>query len=241
MIKSRDRLAESGPAIILTIMKIFLLLAHPEPRSFNGALYQTAQEVLRRAGHEVETSDLYAMQFNPVSGRHNFTTIKNPEYFKPQIEEMHATEMGGFAPDLETEMRKLEACDLMIWQFPLWWFGLPAILKGWADRVFAMGRTYGGDRFYENGVFQGKRALLSLTTGGPAPVYQPGGWNGDLQAILRPIQRGIFRFTGFQVLSPHVVYAPVRLSPEERQAILLAWEERLLRLPEESPIDPGTY
>jgi putative NADPH-quinone reductase len=114
------------------------------------------------------------MKFDPVSDRRNFTTVKNPDYFKQQIEEMHATEVGGFAPDVEAELRKMEACDLMIWQFPLWWFGLPGILKGWADRVFAMGRTYGGERFYENGVFKGKRALLSLTTGGPEAVYQKG-------------------------------------------------------------------
>jgi len=46
----------------------------------------------------------------------------------------------------------------MIWQFPLWWFGLPAVLKGWVDRVLAMKRTYGGGRIYETGVFRGKRA-----------------------------------------------------------------------------------
>jgi hypothetical protein len=97
----------------------------------------------------------------------------------------------------------------MIWQFPLWWFGLPGILKGWADRVFAMGRTYGGERFYENGVFKGKRALLSLTTGGPEAVYQKGGWNGDIHAMLRPIQRGILRFTGWEVLAPNIVYAEI--------------------------------
>lgn len=54
----------------------------------------------------------------------------------------------------------------MIWQFPLWWFSVPGILKGWVDKVFAMGRTYGGGRIYEKGVFQGKKAMLSLTTGG---------------------------------------------------------------------------
>ena len=43
----------------------------------------------------------------------------------------------------KAEIAKLEGCDLMVWQFPLWWFGLPGPLKGWVDRVFAMGRTYG--------------------------------------------------------------------------------------------------
>src|SRR6202142_1330282 len=196
-------------------MNVFLLNAHPEPRSFNGALFRTAQDTLRAAGHAVTVSDLYAMKFDPVSDRRNFTSVKNPEFFKQQIEEMHATEVGGFAPDVEAELRKMETCDLMIWQFPLWWFGLPGILKGWADRVFAMGRTYGGERFYENGVFKGKRAMLSLTTGGPAPAYVRGGFNGDINAILRPVQRGMLQFVGFEVLAPQIVYGPVRLQQDQ--------------------------
>ena len=222
-------------------MKALIVFAHAEPESFNGALLRVALETLRTAGHSVEVSDLYAMKFDPVSDRRNFTTVKNPGFFKQQIEEMHATEVGGFAPDVEAELRKVEACDLMIWQFPLWWFGLPGILKGWADRVFAMGRTYGGDRFYENGVFKGKRALLSLTTGGPAAAYQKGGWNGDLHAILRPVQRGILRFTGWNVLEPHIVYGPVRVSDEERAACLNSWAARLRAIESEQPIDVGEY
>lgn len=222
-------------------MKAFLILAHPEPKSFNGALFQTAQEALRAAGHSVVVSDLYAMKFDPVSDRRNFTTVKDPSFYKQQIEEMHATEVGGFAPDVDTEIRKVEACDLMIWQFPLWWFGAPAILKGWVDRVFAMGRTYGGDRFYENGAFKGKRALLSVTTGGPGPAYVKGGWNGDIHAILRPIHRGMLRFTGFDVLAPHLVYAPVRANDAERKAALGAWADRLRRIEGETPVDVGQY
>jgi hypothetical protein len=74
-------------------------------------------------------------------------------------------------------------------RFLLWRFRLPGILKGWADRDFVMGRICGGERFYEKGVFKGKRALLSVTTGGPKAVYQKGGWNGDIHAILQPIQQ----------------------------------------------------
>ncbi len=222
-------------------MNVLLINAHAEPQSFNGALFRAAQETFAEAGHSVQTSDLYAMKFDPVSDRRNFTTVKDAGYFKQQIEEMHATEVGGFAPDIEAELRKAESCDLMIWQFPLWWFGLPAILKGWVDRVFAMGRTYGGDRFYENGVFKGKRALLSVTTGGPLAAYQPGGFNGDIEAILRPIHRGILRFTGWDVLAPHIVYGPVRLSEEERAASLNAWATRLRNIGRETPIEVGNY
>jgi putative NADPH-quinone reductase len=124
--------------------------------------------------------------FDPVSSRKNFTTVKDPSYFKQQVEEMYATEVNGFAEDIESEIRKLESCDLMIWQFPLWWFGLPAALKGWVDRVFALGRTYGGGRYYETGIFRGKRALLSLTTGGQEDAYRKGGLNGIAAKITSP-------------------------------------------------------
>jgi len=222
-------------------MNVFIINAHAEPQSFNGAMFRTAEETMSAAGHSVQVSDLYAMKFDPVSDRRNFTTVKNAEYFKQQIEEMHATEAGGFAADIEAELRKAESCDLMIWQFPLWWFGLPAILKGWVDRVFAMGRTYGGDHFYENGVFKGKRALLSVTTGGPAEAYRPGGFNGDIGSILRPIHRGMLRFTGWDVLAPNIVYGPVRLSEDERMASLKAWAVRLRTIGNEMPIDVGEY
>jgi NAD(P)H dehydrogenase (quinone) len=222
-------------------MKVFLVYAHAEPKSFNGALFQTAQDTLRAAGHVVTVSDLYAMEFDPVSDRRNFVTVKNPDFFKQQIEEMHATEVGGFAPDVEAELRKMEACDLMIWQFPLWWFGLPAILKGWADRVLAMGRTYGGGKVYDTGVFKGRRALLSLTTGGPAASYQPDGLNGDINGVLRPIHRGILQFVGFEVLAPQICYAPVRLPAEDRTAVLAVWADRLRGIEHERAFEVGRY
>lgn len=222
-------------------MKVFAVLAHPEHQSFNGAMYRTAIETFMAGGHEVKTSDLHAMQFDPVSGRHNFITVKDPDYFKQQIEEMHATEAYGFADDIETEIQKIEWCDLMIWQFPLWWFGVPGILKGWVDRVFAMGRTYGGDRIYGNGVFKGKRAMLSLTTGGPPPAYVKGGFNGDITAILRPIQRGMLQFVGFEVLAPQIIYGPVRLEQGQRTELLTAYAQRLRAIQDEKPIEVGTY
>jgi NAD(P)H dehydrogenase (quinone) len=222
-------------------MRIFIVYWHPEPQSFNGAMFRTAQETLTALGHEIQISDLYKMNFDPVSSRLNFTTIKDSNYFKQQIEELHATENNGFSPQIETEIQKIAWCDFMIWQFPLWWFGLPAVLKGWVDRVFAMGRVYGGGQFYENGVFQGKRAMLSLTTGGSQEMYFKDGFNGDITGILRPIQRGMLEFVGFSVLTPHIVYAPVRLTEVERKHVLVTYAERLKNIAEESPIQIGSY
>ena len=120
-------------------MRVFIVHAHPEPMSFSGAMTRTATAALADAGHEVVVSDLYAIGFNPVSGRHNFTTVSDPDYYRQQAEEAHAATHDGFAPELQREMDHLFWCDALVVQFPLWWFGLPAILKGWVDRVFASG------------------------------------------------------------------------------------------------------
>jgi NAD(P)H dehydrogenase (quinone) len=222
-------------------MNIFIVYWHPEPLSFNGALFAKARETFIGEGHETKTSNLFEMGFDPVSSRKNFSTIKDPHYFKQQIEELHATESEGFSTEIEAELRKIEWCDLMIWQFPLWWFGLPAAMKGWVDRVFVMGRTYGNGHFYQTGIFSGKKAMLSLTTGGPEEAYLPEGFNGDIKSILRPIQRGILQFVGFSVLKPHIVYGPAHLQEEQRREHLEHYAIRLQRIFDEQPIPVGNY
>ncbi|MBP7687961.1 MAG: NAD(P)H-dependent oxidoreductase [Thermoflexales bacterium] len=222
-------------------MKAFIVYWHPEPQSFNAAMFQTACEALATAGHDVKTSNLYEMQFDPVSSRKNFATVKDPDYLKLQLEEMHATANHGFSAEIEAEIEKMEWCDLMIWQFPLWWFGLPAVLKGWADRVLAMGRAYGGGRVYQNGVFGGKRAFLSLTTGGSEDAFRVDGFNGDLAGILRPIHRGILQFTGFTVLAPQVVHGPVRMTDAQRKQALASYASRLQAIGSEAPFEVGSY
>ena len=217
-------------------MNALIVHAHEEPKSFNGAMKDTAVRVLREAGHEVVVSDLYAMNFNPVGGRHDFATLTDPAYFKYGVEQTKATDSKTFAPDVAAEQGKLFRADLLIFQFPLWWFGLPAILKGWVDRVFAAGLTYGGGRWYSNGVFKGKRAMLSLTTGGGPSIYSPRGLNGDIDTLLFPIQHGMLYFVGFGVLPPFVAWAVARSSQHEREEYLRAYARRLRGWREEEPI-----
>src|SRR5262249_25378617 len=214
---------------------------HPERRRFNGAMFATICTTFAALNHEVKASDLHRMRFDPVSGRRNCATVTERDYFKPQVERRYARAQRGFSVELESEIGKLDCWDLMIWEFPLWWFGLPAIFKGWVDRVFAMGRTYGNGRYYDSGVFRGKRALLSLTTGSSEEAYRRGGFNGEIAGILRPIQRGVLQFVGFDVLAPQIVYAPARLTTDERTTRLAALSTRLRTIAAESPIDVGAY
>jgi NAD(P)H dehydrogenase (quinone) len=207
----------------------------------NGAMFNTAITTLQEARHDVKTSDLYAMRFNPTSDRANFTSVHNDTFFKQQLEEQHASRVHGFAADIAAEQEKLAWCDVMIWQFPLWWFSIPAILKGWVDRVFAMGTSYGNGHIYETGIYTGKKAMLSLTIGGPEDAYSKDGLHGDLENMLKPIHRGIFQFTGFSVLEPQVIHGPARISPEERALALEEWTNRLTQIAEEAAIELTAY
>lgn len=198
-------------------MNILIVHAHPEPKSFNGALTRRAVDTLAAEGHRVVVSDLYAMGFNPVSDRRNFKAQSNPEYYKQQVEEKLAHETDSFADDIRAEMDKLFACDALIFQFPLWWFSVPAILKGWVDRVFACHRVYGGGKWYNNGSFVGKRAMCSVTIGSASTLYEPTGLHGDIHdQVLFHINHGMLAFTGFTVVKPFLVHGPARMTPEQR-------------------------
>jgi NAD(P)H dehydrogenase (quinone) len=209
-------------------MKALIVYAHEEPKSFNAALLKSTVDTLSGMGMTVTVSDLYAMNFDPVGGKRDFTTLHEPDYFKYAVEQTHATTAGTFVPELAAEHKKLLEADLLLFQFPLWWFGLPAILKGWVDRVFAAGLIYGGGKWYSNGIFQGKRAMLCLTTGGPANMYSPRGLSGDIDTILYPIQHGMLYFVGYGVLPPMVCWSAARVSDEKRAEYLAQYQQRLL-------------
>ncbi len=217
-------------------MNVLIVRAHHEPKSFSSALADQAAKTLGELGHTIVVSDLYADKFDPVSDRRNFTSVKDPSYLKQQVEEAHATEVNGFAPDLEKEIKKLEAADLLIFSFPIWWFGMPAILKGWVDRVYASGRIYGGPQIYETGLGKSKkRGLILMTTGGGPDVYGGYGVNPPLSTVLAPIQHGVFWFNGFLPLAPFVAWSPVRISQEERGHYLAQLDQRLRSLDNEKP------
>ncbi len=209
------------------MVQVLIVHAHPEPQSFNGAMTDRAIATLVQLGHQVSVSDLYALEFGPVSSRENFLEVRDPAYLKLQNEEMHASQEGGFAPELEAEIGKIESADFVIFQFPLWWWGLPAIMKGWVDRTFAMGRIYSRGGTLTNGSGLQKKAILSLTTGAPGAFFSVAGPYAPLNDILMPVEQGILRYVGFEVLQHHAVHQPARLSQEEREQELESWADRL--------------
>jgi len=208
-------------------MNFLFVVAHPEPASFTTSLAWHGMHAVKKAGHSVELVDLYEIGFDPVSDRRNFLAEANPNRFDQQVEERLASATDGFSAELQREMDRLAACDMLVLQFPIWWLGMPAIMKGWIDRVFAIGRTYGGGRWFDRGMMRGKRAMLAVTIGGPEEAYSEQGIYRPAGEVLRPINHGILGFCGFDVIEPFLAFAPARQSERERLDVFAAYGERL--------------
>lgn len=213
-------------------MNVLIVFAHNEPRSFNAAMKDLVVDFLRGTGHELVVSDLYAMSFNPVASAADFSQRANPDYLVYALEQRHAYTTGNMAPDIATEVDNLKWADLIIFNFPIYWYGMPAIMKGWIDRVFISGYCYGGRRIYDRGGLKGKSAMLTISLGGQKHMFGPGGIHGELDVMLRPILQGMLGYVGLQVLTPFVAYHVPYISHELRQEILADYREHLGKLGE---------
>lgn len=194
---------------------VLWLSAHPEPRSLGGSLRDTGIARLRARGHEVLESDLDAMRWDPVL-RPGDAGVPGPP--------SEAAQSGGrfdatgdlrrayiartLVPEIRAEQAKLRAADAVVVQFPLWWYAMPAILKGWFDRVFVSGFAFGTDPVSgrrlrsEQGRFAGTRALAVITLGDRPQAIGPRGISGELQELQFGLLHGTFAYTGMSVLPP---------------------------------------
>ncbi|CAN7692835.1 NAD(P)H-dependent oxidoreductase [Caballeronia sp. LjRoot29] len=225
-------------------MKVLIVYAHPEPTSLNGALRDVAVHELEAQGHEVRVSDLYAMNWKAEIDRADFPLLGPDQRLQVAPASAQAFASNTLTADVKAEQDKLVWADVLILQFPLWWFSMPAILKGWVDRVYAFGFAYGvgeqserrwGDRYGE-GTLAGKRAMLLVTTGGWEEHYSARGINGPIDDLLFPINHGILFYPGYTVLPPFVSYRVDRLDEAGFLAVSSRLRERMKTIETIPPI-----
>jgi NAD(P)H dehydrogenase (quinone) len=225
-------------------MNVLLVYAHPEPRSLNGSIRDFTVDRFVRAGHTVEVSDLYAMRWKASIDADDFPQRDPGQPFRPSADSKRAFAEAAQTPDVAAEQDKLRRADLVIFQFPMWWFSMPAIMKGWFERVYAYGFAYGvgehseqrwGERYGE-GAFRGKRAMLVVTTGGWAEHYSQRGINGPIDELLFPIQHGMLFYPGFDVLPPFVVFKSSAMDTTRHSETLSALGARLDHAMQDAPI-----
>ena len=197
-------------------MNVLVVYAHQEPASFTGSMKNTAIETLSAQGHSVVVTDLYAQCFSAVAQKWDFVTTSG-KHFNYMLEQKHAAKLDfAFSPDIVGELEKIQQANLIIFVFPIWWFGPPAILKGWFDRTLAMGVTWDSGRIYENGLLKGKQAMVIAGGGGPAEYYKKDGKHkAMINEILHPINHGTLAFCGLSVHEPFVALNVLGSTPEQ--------------------------
>ncbi|MFE1175807.1 NAD(P)H-dependent oxidoreductase [Streptomyces sp. NPDC058773] len=223
-------------------MKVLWLFAHPDQRSLSGALKDEGLRALDAQGHRHRVSDLYAMKWNPV--------VDAADYGHDPADRLRVGEAserayagGDLAPDIRAEQQKLDWADTLIVQFPLWWYGMPALLKGWFDRVFVKGFAFGitdpatgRPQRYGDGKLAGKRAMVITTAGARAATLGPRGVNGDLNDLLFPLQHGTLWYTGIAVVPPLLIPGADRTTPTAYATAATRLRERLRTLPTTEPL-----
>ncbi|SHN72684.1 NAD(P)H-dependent oxidoreductase [Desulfovibrio litoralis] len=220
---------------------ILIVYAHPESTSLTCQFADVAVATMRKQGHNVMVSNLYGMKWKAVFDEEDFPHRTNPERLSFITESGHSYATNQQPADITIEQQKLLEADALIMLFPLWWFGMPAIMKGWIDRVYAFGFAYGykgqGNAYrYGDGMLKGKRAMLSVMVGGPYEDYSPRGINGPLEELLFPVTHGCLFFPGMDVLPTHAVYGAARITKEQVESAKKAWSYRLQHLFDETPI-----
>src|SRR3954471_15830564 len=194
-------------------MKTLVVLAHPESQSFCAALARRGAARMKSEG-EVRVLDLYAEAFDPVIRPSHFPERASTERFEPMVEQARQAATGDAPADIAEHQSALEWSDRLLLVFPLWWWSMPAILKGWIDRVFSTDFAYGAKDL------AGRVGMVCATAETKADRFTP----TDGRNPLHHIERGILKFCGFEV-APSFVAAEIHdLSDADRQRLLADFE-----------------
>ena len=190
-------------------MKYLIIYTHPNPGSFNHAIMETVTEELRHNGKGVKIRDLYQMEFNSVLKLGDFSQMQK----------------GTVAQDVQEEQELIRSAEVIIFIYPLWWAGMPAMLKGYIERVFTEGFAY---RITDDGIaglLGGKRVFLFTTMGASMGDYEESGFFKSMGQIT---DTGIFSFCGCEVMG-HKYFPSVPYSADNDRKRMLDEVRELVR------------
>ena len=183
-------------------MNVLVIYAHPYNQSFNHAIKETIVMSANSTGNLVEVRDLYALDFDPVL----------------RAEELVNSFKGNpVLADVAIEQNYIRWADMVVFVYPLWWAGMPAILRGYLDRVLSFGFAYTADENGTTGLLGDKQIIMINTIGATQHDYEANGMLKALETIANP---GIFNFCGTAVKKYFQFCAIPSSTPEERKKIL---------------------
>ena len=182
-------------------MKYLIIYTHPNPKSFNRAVKEEVESALKKQGKEFAVRDLYEIKFNSVLGGSDFAGLAQ----------------GKIPEDIKREQEFIKKAGALIFINPIWWFGMPALLKGYIDRVFLRGFAYDVVDGKVKGLLSDKKVMMFNTTGGAQEDYEKFGYR---LAIKTNIELGIFEFCGMKVILHKYLFAVPTSTDEQRKEML---------------------
>lgn len=186
-------------------MKHLIIYAHPNAGSLNCHLKQTVVETLKQQKHEVVIRDLYNLNFNPILS----------------LKDISGQRMGEVSQDVKKEQEYITWADHITFIYPIWWTGMPAIMKGYIDRVFSYGFAYRYDAGIQKGLLKGKQTTIINTHGKSQAEYESIGMD---KALSLTSDTGIFEYCGLEIEQHFFFDQADRPSPERIQE----WTEMLI-------------
>lgn len=195
-------------------MRAYVVYCHPDPDSFTAAIRDRAMDALRASGHEVRMSDLYADEFEPALSREEWLDHLAPQHPHPKI--------IGYCDNLRW-------CNALVFIYPTWWSGQPAMLTGWLDRVLVRGVAWelpeGATRI--TGQLTNVSRLVAITSHGSSKWINVVEGETGRRVIGRSVRLLCHKFARTTWLA---LYDIDRSSQGEREAFLDRVEQRMRRL-----------
>jgi len=198
-----------------------IVYAHPEPNSFVAAIRDTTRSALEQSGWQTSLADLQANEFKAVASASDFGARARPDYLVYSLEQRHAWQHECIDPEIASEVEAVRSSDLLVLVFPVFWFSVPALMKGWIDRVFLSGVFYGGRKVYDRAGMRGKHAMVVSSLGGREHMFGPGAIHGELKGMLRHLLQGTLGYVGFSVYEPFFAHHVPYLDDTTRARILI--------------------
>jgi NAD(P)H dehydrogenase (quinone) len=190
-------------------MNHLVVFAHPNPKSFCKGIVETIEAASKEKGDNVTVRDLYEIGFDPILKPDDFVALQS----------------GNLSEDIKTEQEHIKWADVITFVYPVWWVSVPAILKGYVDRVFSYGFAYESVDGAPRGLLNGKKALLFCTTGSPNEYYAQ---NGMHNSMKQTTDDGIFNFTGIEVIN-HTFFGAVPSVSDETRKEYLKEVEKIIK------------
>ncbi|MFS4470999.1 NAD(P)H-dependent oxidoreductase [Chryseobacterium sp. T20] len=188
-------------------MRHLIIYAHPNENSLNHHLLNTVVETLQSRNEEIIVRDLYKIGFDPILS----------------LNDMQGQRMGTISDDVKTEQDHISWAEQITFIYPIWWTGLPAMMKGYIDRVFSYGFAYRYDQGIQKGLLKGKKTIIINTHGKSHEEYEKMGMD---KALTLTSDNGIFIYSGLEIIRHLFFDKADKASPED----LEIWKDQIKNL-----------